>query len=105
MGGSRAPGMIDREDGELIQTCHGELSKILGINTTPNLVKLYRWKQATAQYEVGHRNHIKIIRGRLEQIGGVYLTGNAYEGIGIPDCIRRSREIARNMQTGLNAWG
>ena len=101
MGGSRAPGMIDREDGELIQTCHGELSKILGINTTPNFVKLYRWRQATAQYEVGHLKRLSKIERCLRRFPGLHLTGSGYRGTGIPDCVADGRNVATKAISAL----
>jgi oxygen-dependent protoporphyrinogen oxidase len=101
MGGSRAPGAIDREDGELIQSCHEELSTILGISTTPNFVKLYRWVQATAQHEVGHLKRLSKIEKRLERLQGLYLTGSGYRGTGIPDCVADGRNVATKAISAL----
>ena len=101
MGGSRAPDMIDREDGELIRTCHEELSKILGINTTPNLVKLYRWRRATAQYEVGHLKRLNKIERCLRRLPGLHLTGSGYRGVGIPDCVADGRNVATKAISSL----
>ena len=47
-----------------------------------------------AQYTVGHRKRLTGIQGRLAQIPGLYLAGNGYEGIGIPDCIRAGKQAA-----------
>ena len=48
-----------------------------------------------AQYTVGHGPRIEKIRERVRAIPGLYLAGNAYDGIGIPDCIRTGRAAAK----------
>jgi len=40
------------------------------------------------------------IRARVEGIAGLYLAGNGYTGIGIPDCIRMGREAAGRIVRG-----
>ena len=94
----QAEASFDVPDDEIARRVHGELSRIMGLETEPAAWRVARWKRAMAQYEVGHRKRIQKIEQRLSRIGGLYLAGNAYEGIGIPDCIRRSREIARKIR-------
>jgi oxygen-dependent protoporphyrinogen oxidase len=47
-----------------------------------------------AQYEVGHAAKVRQIRERIARLPGLHLAGNAYEGIGIPDCIRTGQQAA-----------
>ena len=47
-----------------------------------------------AQYTVGHPERLKEIETRVAQLPGLHLAGNAYEGIGIPDCIRMGKRAA-----------
>ena len=56
--------------------------------------RVHRWPRAMAQYEVGHLERQQHIEERLRLHPGLWLTGNAYIGIGIPDCVQRSRIIA-----------
>ena len=37
------------------------------------------------------------IESIVKSIPGLHLAGNAYEGIGIPDCIRTGRQAAKNI--------
>jgi oxygen-dependent protoporphyrinogen oxidase len=53
-----------------------------------------------AQYEVGHQKRLGEIMFRLAGVRGLHLAGNGYAGIGIPDCIRRSRQIAEAIAAG-----
>ena len=50
-----------------------------------------------AQYAVGHQERMVRISDRVAKLPGLYLAGNAYDGIGIPDCIRLGRRAAREL--------
>jgi oxygen-dependent protoporphyrinogen oxidase len=58
-----------------------------------------RWPKSMAQYVVGHAARLKEIEARTAEIPGLYLAGNAYAGIGIPDCIRTGRQAAARIVT------
>ncbi len=53
-----------------------------------------------AQYTVGHPAREAELEARLAQIPGLYVAGNAYQGIGIPDCIRMGRAAAEAILSG-----
>ena len=40
---------------------------------------------------------MKRITARVAELQGLRLAGNAYDGIGIPDCIRLGRKAARDL--------
>ena len=90
-------------------TVRRELSEILGANTIglavePEHAQVSRWRRAMAQYAVGHRERMQRINSRVAEIPGLRLIGNAYDGIGVPDCIRLGRQAARElMATGAPA--
>jgi protoporphyrinogen/coproporphyrinogen III oxidase len=50
-----------------------------------------------AQYAVGHKKRIARINERVAALPGLHLAGNAYDGIGIPDCIRLGRKAAASI--------
>ena len=54
--------------------------------------------RSMAQYTLGHAQRLEEIRRRAAAIPGLYLAGNAYEGIGIPDCIHTGRAAARGAE-------
>lgn len=65
-----------------------ELKRIMGFTADPVFVRTSRWPRSMAQYAVGHSERLKEIRDRTATHQDVQLIGNAYEGIGVPDCIR-----------------
>ena len=80
----------------LVAIAREELSRILGLRASPIAHVIARWPRSMAQYTVGHGPKIAEIRQRAAAIGGIYLAGNAYEGIGISDCIRTGRAAKRS---------
>jgi protoporphyrinogen/coproporphyrinogen III oxidase len=70
------------------------LQRILGVTAAPVFSSISRWPKAMAQYTVGHAERLREIESRVSGLGGLSLAGNAYTGIGIPDCIRMGRSAA-----------
>ena len=63
----------------------------------PEHTQVSRWRRAMAQYAVGHRERVSRIAARVAALPGLRLAGNAYDGIGIPDCIRLGRKAAQGI--------
>ena len=50
-----------------------------------------------AQYTVGHLERLQRIEGLVKQLPGLALAGNAYRGIGVPDCIRSGEAAVQQL--------
>jgi oxygen-dependent protoporphyrinogen oxidase len=103
LGGIRDEEILQRSDDELQTIVRQELQHILGITAKPLLVRIFRWKQAMAQYEIGHRDRVERIRRLVDAMPGLALAGNAYGGIGVPDCVREGSEEAARVLQSLGA--
>lgn len=102
LGGARNEVLLDQSDEVLVATVRRELSEILGARVVgPHIpaeaTQVSRWRRAMAQYAVGHQERMKRVKERLAELPGLRLAGNAYEGIGIPDCIRTGRNAAKEL--------
>lgn len=82
----------EQSDEDVISTVLGELRDILGIDATPIDGRVYRWKHGIPQYTVGHHDRISRIAALAKDLPSLTLVGSAYDGVGIPDCIRRASE-------------
>ena len=81
-------------DDALVQAASSELRSIMGLQAQPVFHSIARWPDSMAQYAVGHEQRVARIESILESLPGLHLAGNAYHGIGIPDCIRMGKEAA-----------
>jgi oxygen-dependent protoporphyrinogen oxidase len=79
---------LGREEAE------SDLRRLMGIEAEPLFALNHRWPDSMPQYTVGHTARVEEIEARVGQIPGLYLTGNAFKGIGIPDCIRGAKQTA-----------
>jgi oxygen-dependent protoporphyrinogen oxidase len=91
--------LLQQSDSALISTVANELRIIISLTARPIHNFVSRWDRAMAQYVVGHSERLKEIQARTAAIPGLFLAGNAYTGIGIPDCIRTGREAASKIAT------
>ncbi len=74
-----------------------ELRHYLGIEQAPLFSSIMRYPYTMPQYQVGHLNLVKAIRLKLTAFPGLYLAGNAYQGIGVPDCVKGAELAAESM--------
>jgi oxygen-dependent protoporphyrinogen oxidase len=81
-------------DEEISGTVRAQLNELFGITAEPHFVRIFRWPRAMAQYEVGHLERMERIERLRSALPGLHLAGNAYHGIGVPDCIRSGRTAA-----------
>ena len=93
-GGKRNQEIIDLPEAELLALARRELKEILRWDVEPELGRVYRWSRVMAQYEVGHLQLVKAIEQLTQELPRFHLAGNAYQGIGIPDCIRSGQKAA-----------
>ena len=67
----------------------------MDIDAQPVFQRIYRMKNATPQYDVGHLERVAAIEAGLP--AGLHITGSPYRGIGIPDCIHQGQQTAENV--------
>lgn len=82
------------DDEALLRLIRAELADILGIWAEPILVRIFRWPRAMPQYVLGHLERLEAIQAHLARLPGLYLTGSAYHGVGLPDGIRAGAQTA-----------
>lgn len=83
---------VEWPDEVLQRAVRNELRDLMGITAKPEFVEITRLKRSMPQYPVGHVQAIKKLRAMVgNQLPGVLLSGQPYEGVGIPDCIASGR--------------
>jgi oxygen-dependent protoporphyrinogen oxidase len=102
LGGMKRDDLMAESDDALVEIVRREMGEILGAETfgaavEPEFAQVTRWRRAMAQYAVGHKARMQRVNARVAALPGLRLAGNAYDGIGVPDCIRLGRRAAREL--------
>lgn len=82
------------DDTSLVKEAGIFLENTFGITASPLLSKVFKWPRALPQYMVGHHELVRSIESENLLLPGIFLTGSAYHGVGVPDCIHDAKSAA-----------
>lgn len=102
LGGSHNDRVLAMDDDAIQKIVREELRQILHVDAEPVFTRVFKWKNAMAQYTVGHAQRVETIQRLSAQLPSFALAGNAYSGIGIPDCIRSGQNAAQQVLASLS---
>ena len=100
VGGALQPELMSLADEQLLALAREELGELIGLKGEPTLAQVHRWRGAMPQYHVGHVDRVRRIESLASRLPGLELAGNAYHGVGIPQCVH-SGELAAERIIGL----
>ena len=103
VGGAMQQQLFEQDDATMAASVRRELRELLGITSEPVLTRIHRHAQAMPQYRVGHLERMQRIDAALARHLGLAVAGNAYRGVGIPDCIHSGEMAAEVVWQGLAA--
>lgn len=82
-------------DASLIALARKEVAEMLGCRDAPLFHRIFRWTNGMPQYTMGHVERIEQIEARIQKHPGLFVAGNGFRGVGIPDCIESGERAAR----------
>ena len=88
-------------DAKLQDAVLQDLRQLLGLTGKPTLCHVSRHPSAMPQYHVGHLARIERLEAAARRWPGLALAGNAYHGVGVPDCIHSGDDAARDLTSHL----
>lgn len=102
LGGVKNEALLAESDQVLVARARSELGEILvgtglELGIEPEYSQVARWRRAMAQYAVGHKERMLRVAARVAALDSLRLVGNAYDGIGISDCVRLGRQAAKDL--------
>jgi len=97
VGGAKNEAIVSWGDSKLLAAVRGDIEEILGITGEPILARIYRWEKSMPQYTLGHEERLSRIEQGLSKLPGLFLTGSAYQGIGISDCVHQAELTAEQV--------
>ena len=101
IGGSHRPDAITQSDAAILRTVRQEFHDILGITAAPRVARIWRLRDSSPQYDVGHLERVAAIDALCPP--GLALAGSAYRGVGIPDCIKQARDAVTQTLTVIES--
>ncbi|MGH3713567.1 MAG: protoporphyrinogen oxidase [Micromonosporaceae bacterium] len=93
--------LLHRDDTELAAIAAADIAALTGLTAAPVATRVTRWGGALPQYAVGHPDRVRRIRSSVAEVPGLAVCGAAYEGVGIPACIRSGQTAAAAVLAGL----
>jgi len=101
IGGPSHRALLRWEDAEVAEAVVLQLRSLLDLSEEPQWVQVHRFERAMPQYRVGHLARVRRIETEAAEFPGLYLTGNAFHGVGIPDCIYQAESVAERVMVDL----
>ncbi|MBI1813421.1 MAG: protoporphyrinogen oxidase [Deltaproteobacteria bacterium] len=101
VGGALQRERFDADDATMVTSVRQELTALLGVSDAPLFTRVHRHHQAMPQYRVGHLERMARINREVAALGALSLAGNAYRGVGIPDCIHSGEQAAESVLSHL----
>lgn len=99
-GGTLEPGFIHLSADEALAAVRRDLRITMGITAEPEFVAQAKWPKGIPQYLLGHRKKVADITRALQAYPNLYLTGNAFNGVGVNDCVRDAARTATLLVDG-----
>jgi oxygen-dependent protoporphyrinogen oxidase len=103
IGGALRPHLLAKDDDELRRIALEELRELLQISGEPIVADVARWPRSMPQYHVGHLDRIARIKQLMDRHPTLALAGNAYQGVGIPQCIESGELAAERVAAALSS--
>jgi oxygen-dependent protoporphyrinogen oxidase len=97
MGGATNPEAISLTDDEVKARTMNDLKQIMGIDCEPDFVRIYRHQNAIPQYTRGHGDRLRALEETVASSPDLILTGNAFFGVGLNDCVNASNNAAEKV--------
>lgn len=86
-GGATDPEAVQFTDAEMLAVFEREIGPLLGIQGKPELLRVFRWERGIPQYDLRHGERLAAIDTSLQRLPNCALAGNAYQGVGLNDCV------------------
>lgn len=103
LGGAERPEQLDLDDNTLVEMAAAELTDLVGIEGPPEWSRVVRWPRSMPQYHVGHVQLVERIERLVAPSPTLALAGNAYHGVGVPNCIQSGEQAAERVLAALQA--
>lgn len=92
--------VLDEADEDIVEAVCRHLAAFLPLPQRATASSVTRWPRSMPQYEVGHVERVRAIEASLP--AGIFVTGNAYHGVGVADAVRSAGSTAERVRAHLS---
>ena len=96
--------VLQHDDADLVRLVAGQVAALTGVRAVPVAARVTRWGGALPQYAPGHLERVRRIRADVGRVPGLAVCGAAFDGVGVPACIRSGTAAAEQVLTHLRDW-
>lgn len=93
-GGARQPEVAQLSPDRLLAAVKPDLAALLGVSGEPVFQRHTLWPKAIPQYNLGHDRHLETIAACERANPGLWIGGQARNGISLPACIAAGEALA-----------
>lgn len=98
VGKPNQPEIVYENDESITNAVLADLKGIMNCDADPEHVQITRWYEAMPQYKVGHVERVqRLVHDLTATHSGLHVAGAAFEGVGVPDCVKQGNEIAKKI--------
>jgi oxygen-dependent protoporphyrinogen oxidase len=97
VGGTRQPENGLLSDDKLEEIVINDLNDLVGLNGTPDYIKIKKWQRAIPQYTMGYPEIQKMFNDLEDRFPGLYFAGNFRRGIGMGDSVLSAHETVQKI--------
>ncbi len=98
VGGTRQPEIAHLPADKLFSTIEPDLRALLGVNGAPVFQRHAFWPRAIPQYDLGHETYLDAIAATERRHPGLFIGGQARDGIALPACLAAGERLAARME-------
>jgi len=97
IGGQRSPELALKSEEELLEIAIRGVKETMGLDVIPDASYVKRYERGIPNYRVGHLKSMEKLFDKIKEYNGLYLSSNAYFGVGLNDCVRNSKQMAEKI--------
>ena len=103
VGGACQSELAELDDERLERLAVEELRSLLDTRGAPLFSDIARWPHSMPQYHLGHCQLVAQIEAKVAGWPAFELAGNAYHGVGIPNCIHSGQTAAQRVHAAIQS--
>lgn len=104
-GGATDPGITELPPEEISSLVHGELARILKVQSAPTFSNVTVYSRALPQYNLGHTERVAAIRALTAKFPDIFPTGNYVSGPAIGSCVENALSVAEAVLARMKTRG